>query len=75
MFDEPPMVDVTVLVVVKRDGAIDLDSTNGTFLNGITRQRVVALLRDEGIEVQVLLLQDITKGIVEGKVFETFGET
>jgi branched-chain amino acid aminotransferase len=34
-----------------RDGAIFTPAANGTFLNGITRQRVIALLRADGIEV------------------------
>ena len=29
----------------------DLNSRNGTFLNGITRQRVIQLLREAGVEV------------------------
>jgi branched-chain amino acid aminotransferase len=34
-----------------RDGAVLTPVANGTFLNGITRQRVIALLRADGIEV------------------------
>jgi hypothetical protein len=30
---------------------VDLDSANGTFLNGITRQRVIKLLREAGVVV------------------------
>lgn len=32
-------------------GAVHTPVTNGTFLNGITRQRVIGLLRDAGVEV------------------------
>ena len=35
-----------------RDGIVHTPVPNGTFLNGITRQRVVALLREEGMEVR-----------------------
>lgn len=34
-----------------RDGVVHTPALNGTFLNGITRQRVAALLREDGIEV------------------------
>ena len=34
-----------------KDGVVSTPSLNGTFLNGITRQRVIALLRAEGVEV------------------------
>lgn len=34
-----------------RDGVVHTPATNGTFLNGITRQRVAALLRDDGVDV------------------------
>lgn len=34
-----------------QDGAVHTPAHNGTFLNGITRQRVIQLLRDDGIEV------------------------
>ena len=33
------------------DGAAHTPAINGTFLNGITRQRIIQLLRDDGIEV------------------------
>jgi len=35
-----------------RDGVAITPVPNGSFLNGITRQRLVQLLRDDGIEVQ-----------------------
>lgn len=38
-------------VFLVKDGTIFTPQPNGTFLNGITRQRVVALLRDAGHEV------------------------
>jgi branched-chain amino acid aminotransferase len=34
-----------------RDGVVLTPAPNGTFLNGITRQRVIALLRDAGVPV------------------------
>jgi branched-chain amino acid aminotransferase len=38
-------------VFMAKDGAVHTPAPNGTFLNGITRQRVVGLLRDAGVEV------------------------
>ena len=38
-------------VFLVKDGTVFTPQPNGTFLNGITRQRVVALLRDAGHEV------------------------
>ena len=35
-----------------KDGVAITPVTNGTFLNGITRQRVITLLREAGVEVQ-----------------------
>jgi branched-chain amino acid aminotransferase len=35
-----------------KDGVVVTPAVNGTFLNGITRQRIIALLRGAGIEVQ-----------------------
>ena len=34
-----------------KDGVVSTPVINGTFLNGITRQRVIKLLRDDGFEV------------------------
>jgi len=34
-----------------KDGVVHTPAPNGTFLNGITRQRVIALLRGAGVEV------------------------
>ena len=39
-------------VFMVRDGVVLTPVPNGTFLNGITRQRVMALLRDDGIAVE-----------------------
>jgi len=39
-------------VFMVRDGVVLTPVPNGTFLNGITRQRVIGLLRDDGVEVQ-----------------------
>ncbi len=38
-------------VFLVRDGVVMTPVANGTFLNGITRQRVIALLRADGVEV------------------------
>jgi branched-chain amino acid aminotransferase len=39
-------------VFLAKDGVVATPVPNGTFLNGITRQRVMALLRAEGVEVR-----------------------
>lgn len=43
------------------DGAVHTPAPNGTFLNGITRQRVIQLLRDSGAEVfeRTLTIDDV----------------
>jgi len=41
----------TANVFMGRDGVVFTPTPNGTFLNGITRQRVIALLRDAGVPV------------------------
>ena len=38
-------------VFMAKDGAVFTPIPNGTFLNGITRQRVIGLLRSDGVEV------------------------
>jgi branched-chain amino acid aminotransferase len=38
-------------VFLARDGAVLTPAANGTFLNGITRQRIIALMRGAGVEV------------------------
>ncbi|MEL6282216.1 MAG: branched-chain amino acid aminotransferase [Pseudomonadota bacterium] len=43
-------------VFLVKDGVVMTPAPNGTFLNGITRQRVIALLRSEGVEVRETLL-------------------
>lgn len=39
-------------VFLVRDGVVETPLANGTFLDGITRQRVIRLLRDDGFDVR-----------------------
>lgn len=39
-------------IFMSRDGEVLTPVPNGTFLNGITRQRVIALLREDGVAVR-----------------------
>jgi branched-chain amino acid aminotransferase len=41
----------TANIFMAKDGVIYTPEANGTFLNGITRQRIIALLRQEGVAV------------------------
>lgn len=41
----------TANIFLAKDGVVSTPSPNGTFLNGITRQRVIGLLRLDGVEV------------------------
>jgi branched-chain amino acid aminotransferase len=41
----------TANIFMGRDGVVFTPEPNGTFLNGITRQRVISLLRGAGVEV------------------------
>ncbi len=41
---------------IVKDGTAYTPVPNGTFLNGITRQRVIALLREDGIQVEEVTL-------------------
>jgi branched-chain amino acid aminotransferase len=49
-------------VFMAKDGTVYTPAPNGTFLNGITRQRVIDLLRADGVEVveTTLKYQDFT---------------
>lgn len=42
----------TANIFMARDGVVKTPAINGTFLNGITRQRVIRLLRDDGVPVE-----------------------
>ncbi len=42
----------TANIFVAKDGAVATPAPNGTFLDGITRRRVIKLLREDGVEVQ-----------------------
>lgn len=41
----------TANLFMAKDGVVKTPMPNGTFLDGITRQRVISLLRDDGVEV------------------------
>ena len=49
-------------VFAVRDGVVFTPVPNGTFLNGLTRQRVIGLLRDDGVEVVECSLASISTG-------------
>ncbi|CAP42057.1 branched-chain amino acid aminotransferase [Bordetella petrii] len=59
-FDNAIMLDgdghvaefATANLWIAKDGVVSTPADNGTFLNGITRQRVLALLRADGVDVQ-----------------------
>jgi branched-chain amino acid aminotransferase len=42
----------TANIFFAKDGVVYTPGANGTFLNGVTRQRVIALLREAGVTVQ-----------------------
>ncbi len=42
----------TANIFLAKDGVVRTPAVNGTFLNGITRQRVIRLLRDDGVPVE-----------------------
>lgn len=58
-FDNAIMLDgdgnvaefATANIWIAKDGVVATPADNGTFLNGITRQRVLGLLRADGVEV------------------------
>lgn len=47
----------TANVFMARDGVVYTPVANGTFLNGITRQRVISLLRGAGVDVREAVLR------------------
>ncbi len=47
----------TANIFYAKDGVVYTPAANGTFLNGITRQRVIKLMRDAGITVQETTLR------------------
>ncbi len=47
MSPKPP----TSNIFMAKDGIAYTPASNGTFLNGITRQRVIGLMRDAGVTV------------------------
>jgi branched-chain amino acid aminotransferase len=53
----------TANVFMAKDGVVYTPISNGTFLNGITRQRVIGLLREDGVEVResVLSYEDFVR--------------
>lgn len=53
-------------VFMAKDGVVYTPAPNGTFLNGITRQRVIQLLRDDGVPV--------VEGTLRYEDFETADE-
>lgn len=60
----------TANLFIAKDGQVHTPQPNGCFLDGITRQRVIALLRDSGAEVieRVLSYQDVLEA---DEVFST----
>lgn len=61
---------VTAKFMLDRQGRVITPKPNGTFLDGITRRRVISLLRQDGIEVEegTLAPQDVLE---TDKVFST----
>lgn len=45
-------------VMLAKDGVVYTPAPNGTFLNGVTRQRLIGLLRDAGVTVVETVLDD-----------------
>jgi branched-chain amino acid aminotransferase len=53
-----------------KDGIVHTPAANGTFLNGITRQRIVRLLRAEGVEVVERAI-DFREVVAADEIFAT----
>jgi branched-chain amino acid aminotransferase len=57
-------------VFMAKDGVVYTPAPNGTFLNGVTRQRVIALLRADGVEVIEMTLK-IDAFLAADEIFST----
>ncbi len=55
---------------IAKDGQVHTPQINGTFLNGLTRQRVIGLLRDAGVDVVERAI-DFTDVMAADEVFAT----
>lgn len=53
-----------------KDGVVSTPAINGTFLNGITRQRVIMLLRENGFDMQERTI-DLSELLDADEVFST----
>ena len=62
------------LFFVYKDGHVATPSLDGTILHGITRDSVITLLRDRGLEVQErkVSLDEVRNAIAAGEIVETF---
>lgn len=62
------------LFFVYKDGHVATPALDGTILHGITRDSVITLLRDRGIEVQErkVTLSEVREGAVSGEIVEVF---
>ncbi|MEY3587259.1 MAG: hypothetical protein RL696_679 [Actinomycetota bacterium] len=62
------------LFFVYRDGHVATPSLDGTILHGITRDSVITLMRDRGIEVQErkVSLDEVREGVKTGDIVEVF---
>lgn len=55
---------------IVRDGTVQTPAANGTFLNGITRQRVIGLLRADGVPVEETSLS-VEDAMTADEIFAT----
>ena len=60
----------TANLFIAKDGVVHTPVPNGTFLNGITRQRVIGLLRDAGVTVHERTLT-VAEVMAADEVFST----
>ena len=58
----------TANIFIGKDGVVFTPAPNGTFLNGITRQRVIKLLRDAGVSV-VETVKKVNRRDIVGATF------